>query len=245
MIDTRISIGLVAVLVAIASVVYVGVTEADRQAEFKAAFKGRSIEKGAAVFDEYCSECHGPEGRGSARAPGLNTREFFDNRLTELNYIGTMESYVRLTVAGGRPVKSDAKWPQNMPTWSTQFGGPLRNDQVQNVTDFIMNWEETAEPAATEILVEGDTPEARGEALFAVAVGCKGCHAINGDGGSVGPDLGKVYTKGEEYVHQAIVDPNAVVAEGYAPGIMPQNFGETLSEEQISDLIAYFKSVNK
>ena len=31
-----------------------------------------------------------------------------------------------------------------MPTWSKDFGGPLRNDQIDNVVNYIMNWEEGA-----------------------------------------------------------------------------------------------------
>jgi hypothetical protein len=31
-----------------------------------------------------------------------------------------------------------------MPTWSTEFGGPLRPDQVEHVTNYVLNWESTA-----------------------------------------------------------------------------------------------------
>src|SRR3989304_872699 len=47
----------------------------------------------------------------------------------------------------------------------------------------------------------------------------------------------------EEYIRQSILDPNAYVVEGFADengeSVMPNNFGETLSEEQISDLAAF------
>jgi mono/diheme cytochrome c family protein len=250
MIDTRILIGLLAVLISISSVVYIGINEPARQAHFKATFQGRKIEQGAALFTEYCSPCHGIKGQGiEGVAPALNTAHFFENRLSEIGFQGSLESYITLTVAGGRPVMSaEGPWPQNMPTWSVDYGGPLRNDQIDSVTAYIMSWEEFAVgggeggPAITAI--EGDTPEERGESLFQIR-GCVGCHMINGQGGAVGPDLTNVYSKGEDYVHQSIINPNAVIAEGYQPNLMPQTFADLLSEQDINDLIAYLRSVQE
>ena len=64
MIDTRILIGLLAVLVTISTITYVGITEPDRQEEFKEAFAGRSVETGAEIYGEFCSPCHGIQGQG-------------------------------------------------------------------------------------------------------------------------------------------------------------------------------------
>ncbi len=41
------------------------------------------------------------------------------------------------------------------------------------------------------------------------------------------------------YVKEAIVDPNKVLAPGYAAGVMPGNYGETLSAEEIDALVTY------
>ncbi len=246
MIDTRILVGLISILIAVTGIVYIAINESDRQEEFKQAFRGRSIESGAAIFTEFCSECHGIQGQGiEGVAPALNTQNFFEDRLTEVGYLGSMEAYLTLTIAGGRPVKSDTSWPRNMPTWSVDYGGPLRNDQVDNVVAYIMNWEETALPVQDDGPLEppGDTPEARGEHLFEVSLGCVGCHAINGEGGQTGPELTNIIEQGEEYVVTSIVNPNVVIAEGYTANIMPQNFGDRLSEDNLSDLVAYLESV--
>lgn len=247
MIDSRILIGLIAVLVTISSIVYVGINEPDRQAEFERAFHGRSIEAGAAIFTEFCAPCHGLHGEGTPRAPTLNSKQFFENRLEELGYQGSMRAYLTLTVAGGRPAMSTGgPWPENMPTWSVDYGGPLRNDQINNVVDYILNWEaEAPDREAQPLEVTGDTPEARGKSLFEGVAGCVACHAINGQGGNIAPDLTNVYaTKGEDYVRESILMPNAVIAEGFQPNIMPQNFGERLSDQDINDIIAYLKSVS-
>lgn len=250
MIDSRILAGLISILIAVSGIVYIAINEPDRQEEFKQAFQGRSIESGAAIFNEYCSPCHGIQGQGiEGVAPALNTEYFFTERLDDIGYQGSLEAYIELTVAGGRPVQSSSgPWPQNMPTWSVDYGGPLRNDQVGNVVDFIMNWQETAPPGGAPddepepVVSVGDTPEERGQNLF-TTLGCVGCHMINGQGGNVGPDLTEVYEKGEDYIHEAIITPNAVIAEGYQPNIMPATFGDRLSEEQINEIIAYLASV--
>ena len=37
-----------------------------------------------------------------------------------------------------------------MPTWSSRYGGPLRDDQVQDVTAFVLNWEADAKTQTAE-----------------------------------------------------------------------------------------------
>ncbi len=249
MIDTRILVGLLAVLIALSGVVFIAIDDADRRVEFDEAFHGRSVENGAALFTEYCAECHGLHGEGTPRAPTLNSKYFFESWVQDLRFEGGLPAYIKLTVAGGRPVKSDPAYPENMPTWSQDFGGPLRNDQIDNVVNYIMNWEEGAPDlealaSAEPTPVPGDTPEERGANLFQGA-GCVACHMIDGVGGAVGPDLTNVYDKGEDYIKESILMPNAVVVEGFQANIMPQNFGDTLSDENINDLVAYFKSVSE
>lgn len=81
-------------------------------------------------------------------------------------------------------------------------------------------------------------PEA-GKAVFA-ANGCGGCHAFAAanSSGRVGPNLDEsLEDKDAEYVHRAIVDPNADVADGYEPGVMPSF--EQLPDQQVNDLVAF------
>ena len=49
-----------------------------------------------------------------------------------------------LTLHAGRPSKVRTQWANIMPTWGNEFGGPLRDDQVQDVTNYVLNWQETA-----------------------------------------------------------------------------------------------------
>jgi mono/diheme cytochrome c family protein len=66
-----------------------------------------------------------------------------DVRLTEVSWNGSLEDYLRSTIAGGRP-NSGAYWPRPMPTWLQANGGPLRPDQVDNVVAYVMNFQTDA-----------------------------------------------------------------------------------------------------
>ncbi len=107
---------------------------------------------------------------------------------------------------------------------------------------------------------------ANGEKLFNQATlgkdnlpGCKTCHSIVKDQKLVGPSLYGIATDAEgafkeagykgtaksqaEWLHEAIVNPSVDVVEGFAPGIMPQNFKDELTPEQINDLVAYLQTL--
>jgi mono/diheme cytochrome c family protein len=66
-----------------------------------------------------------------------------DTRLTEVKWGGRLEDYLTSTVISGRPV-SAAYWPQPMPAWGQQAGGPMRPDEVQDVVAYIMNFHDMA-----------------------------------------------------------------------------------------------------
>jgi cytochrome c oxidase subunit II len=80
-----------------------------------------------------------------------------------------------------------------------------------------------------------------GEELFSSA-GCAGCHTLKAAGATakVGPDLGTLGDAANaKFVRTSIVDPNAELAEGYQPDIMPENFGTELSKEELDALVKY------
>jgi cytochrome c oxidase subunit 2 len=80
-----------------------------------------------------------------------------------------------------------------------------------------------------------------GEALF-TANGCSGCHTLKAAGATakVGPDLGKLGKNANaNFIRTSIVDPNADVTKGYQPNIMPQDFKQKLSKEELDALVKY------
>jgi cytochrome c oxidase subunit II len=93
----------------------------------------------------------------------------------------------------------------------------------------------------------GGNVQELGRTTFGSA-GCGGCHTFTpaGTDAEIGPSLDDLASDAKaageplhEYVRQSIVDPNAVVVEGYQSGVMPTTFGETLSTEELDALVAY------
>jgi cytochrome c oxidase subunit 2 len=78
------------------------------------------------------------------------------------------------------------------------------------------------------------------------ATACGTCHTLADAGttGTTGPDLDKVL-KGKDaaFIKQSILQPSAEIAPGYQDGIMPSNFGDTLSPEQVDALVQYLSKV--
>jgi hypothetical protein len=46
----------------------------------------------------------------------------------------------------------------------------------------------------------------------------------------------------EAYIYESIVNPNAYLVTGFQQGLMPQTFAQTLTPQQIADVIAFLKT---
>jgi mono/diheme cytochrome c family protein len=192
-------LGTLGVVGLMGALLFVTINEVDRMQTAERAYDSRAIETGALEFESRCRSCHGPQGKGTPLAPALNTAALFDgSRLAAAGYAGTVDDFVRGTISAGRPVPSaGTNYPQRMPTWGERFGGPLRDDQVDSLVAFVMNWEDRAlaEGAAapelpadqavgtdiTQTLPTGDP--ARGRTLAEGTLGCAACHTLS----TVGP----------------------------------------------------------
>ena len=96
-------------------------------------------------------------------------------------------------------------------------------------------------------------PVERGK-KWAAQFACTACHSADGST-IVGPTWQGLYGTTEmleggatvivddAYLHESVVDPNAKLVQGFAANIMPQNFKDRLSEQQVADLIEYIKSL--
>jgi len=94
---------------------------------------------------------------------------------------------------------------------------------------------------------------AAGKALFAepiidVQPGCNTCHSLSPDQVIVGPSLAGVATRAEsrvsgmsaeDYIRESILHPDNYVVEGFDPGVMVQVWEQTLTPEQVDNLVAY------
>lgn len=70
---------------------------------------------------------------------------------------------------------------------------------------------------------------ARGQALFFTpgGAGCHLCHAVNGKGNPVGPDLSDLGSRANaRYVAESILDPNATIIEGFMQALITTKDGK-------------------
>lgn len=252
--QVKVVIGTIAFMLTMIILGYAALREPERLEHFTGAREGRTIETGAKIYFDNCATCHGVEGRAeecydaagnSITCQGLPLNNYFlvcgdsPERLAQTRFEGTKEQFVERTVAAGRSGTV-------MPAWSTRYGGPFRDDQVQNVAAFVLNyaneefcaqeparfdWPESVDDFLSletdEFVAQAGDPE-NGAALYA-SYGCNSCHGNLDEPGSnqIGPWLGDIEEVGatrvegqtaQQYVYTSILDPNAFIAPDCAQG---------------------------
>lgn len=230
-------IGFVLTLVIVVMLAGYAVYEPQRMAAAAQRLTSEKIAAGSEVFASNCATCHGKNGEGvSGVAPTLNSKGFLS---------AVDNEFIAKTISNGRPGTA-------MPAWAEENGGPLRSDQIDDIVAFIRSWEATA-PTTSEAAapaptagtgsvkesgqVTTTTSQANaanvqmGQQLFN-SQGCIGCHAIDGKGGSVGPDLTKVGSRRDaDWLTQWLKNPKAP---------MPPS---TLGDSDLKDLVGYLSSL--
>jgi len=88
---------------------------------------------------------------------------------------------------------------------------------------------------------------------IAAARGCIGCHQMDPANQAVAPtwynmgDTAVIRIAGVspgEYLHQSIVAPNSYIVPNFLANVMPQNYSEQLSTQELGDVIAYLLAQN-
>lgn len=117
----------------------------------------------------------------------------------------------------------------------------------------VANQAEFDQWIAQEMSATTADPAERGQKL-SQANGCVSCHSLDGSK-SVGStwkgmaggerelvDGSKVFAD-DVYLLESIVKPNLKIVKGYPANVMPATFSNTLSEKQLSDIVAYMKTI--
>jgi len=102
---------------------------------------------------------------------------------------------------------------------------------------------------------------AQGKIVFTGPGGCGACHTLAAAGttGTVGPNLTQRLASDcalaaskavrgaslQDCIKTAIIKPYAFLPSGYAAGIMPSTFAQSLSASQIAALVAFLSSVTR
>lgn len=275
--QVKVVIGTIAFMLVMIILGVIALFEPARLESKTEAYVGRTIEKGAILFQNNCATCHGPDGTAQdcVDAAGeaiacvglpLNHVPLLcgdpSERLTQMGWKGTKDAFIRQTIAAGRP-------PTLMPTWSEEFGGPMEDYQIDQLTAFILNWAEDPAlcgeggvvveavewPASWEDLPEGNVDN--GPNLY-TTYACGACHGQVDQPGSnlVGPYLGNIGNvaatrvdglSAEQYLYDSIRDPNAFIVDECPTGpcldpsqMASSNFQDRMSLQDMADLIAYY-----
>jgi mono/diheme cytochrome c family protein len=196
------------------------------------------IAAGAHTFVQFgCVDCHGVLGRGG-----------IDPAVPALTTAGQSLTVTQLThiINHGLGESANPKQPY-MPVW----GEVLSKTQVANLVAYIRAGLPAVADTQPVSVPQGQGAAVAGSALY-VRYGCVNCHGPNGLGGvpnPVSPDKTIPPLSGQGFRHdfptdKAIADvirSGSVI--GKAPIVSMPHWGGILSDQQISELIAYLKTL--
>ncbi len=185
------------------------------------------VENGRTLFRANCGTCHTLAQAGTTAEIGPNLDSAFASARAAGEGGETIEGVVKAQVEYPRPSNGDAS--VSMP--ADLVGG----QELDDVAAYVGKWAGVPGAAPPEV------PGGAGAQVFANN-GCGTCHtlAAANAGGMVGPNLDEVLSgQSAAMVQESIVDPNAVIASGYPANVMPLNFSESLSPEELEDLVQY------
>jgi mono/diheme cytochrome c family protein len=149
-----------------------------------------AVERGETLYTENCAQCHGADAGGGGAASPYNPDENWPApNLTTLaaRYennpnITDIRQYIINTLEQGRPGTP-------MPIWGAAYGGPWNDQQIEEVTDFLLSRQvdDTAEAQQASALSGQDLYEGN----------CARCHGTDGRSGDgrPGPSLVGVFER--------------------------------------------------
>src|SRR3954453_21073679 len=186
-----------------------------------------NLDRGQQLFTQKCGSCHTLAGAGTNGDIGPNLDYAFKQARANGMDLDKIEGVVSAQVEVPRPAapqQTDVYMPPKL----------VEGDDLNDVASYV----------ASVAGVPGIKPPVFAPPQF-FATNCGGCHTLAqaGTTGTTGPNLDEAL-KGQSVaqISQSISDPNAVIAPGYQPNVMPQNFGQTLTPDQLTALVSYLQT---
>jgi mono/diheme cytochrome c family protein len=183
--------------------------------------------RGRVLFIQKCGVCHMMAEAGTTAQIGPDLDDAFAAARAAGEGGDTVEGIVKAQVEFPRPSNSNpvVSMPADVVT----------GQDLEDVAAYVGLY--AGVPGAAPPKVPGGP----GAQVFANN-GCGGCHTLAAakSGGVTGPNLDEVLPgQSSAMVEESIVDPDAKIAKGYPPNVMPANFEQTLSAKEIEDLVEY------
>lgn len=184
--------------------------------------------RGRVLFVQKCGTCHTLAQAGTTAQVGPNLDDAFAAARATGQNSETVKGIVAAQIESPRPMSGDPAI--SMPS------DIVEGQDLEDVSAYVGMY--AGVPGAAPPKVPGGP----GAQVFANN-GCGGCHAFKaaGSGGVTGPPLEKSLAPDDspKSIEEMIVDPNAEIAKGYPPNVMPQNFGQILTPKELQDLVRY------
>jgi mono/diheme cytochrome c family protein len=184
--------------------------------------------RGRTLFVQKCGVCHTLAQAGTTAQIGPNLDDAFAAARAVGENSDTVEGIVKAQVESPRPVTGNPA--VSMPPHVVE------GQDLDDVAAYVAKY--AGVPGAAPPKVPGGP----GAQVFANN-GCGGCHTLAAakSGGVTGPNLNEFLAPDDSAaaIEEMIVDPNAEIAKGYPPNVMPGTYGQTLSKKEIEQLVQY------
>lgn len=190
------------------------------------------VDRGRELFKQKCGNCHGLAEAGATAQIGPNLDHAFASARAAGQGDSTIEGIVEAQVEYPRP--SNDNPAVSMPA------DIVTGQDLDDVAAYVAMY--AGVPGAAPPKVPGGP----GAQVFANN-GCAGCHtfAAANAGGVTGPNLDESLTgQSSAMIEKSIVDPNADIAQGYPPNVMPGNYEQLIGPEELKELVAYLVGSN-
>jgi mono/diheme cytochrome c family protein len=185
------------------------------------------LNRGAQLYVDNCAVCHGENGEGRV---GASLTQAWPSIRPDLT--------VQNTIANGIPGSA-------MPAWSQASGGPLTDAEIDDLTYYILSWQEGGPPAvdlgptATPRPPITPVPDVSGDPNTGGVLydqNCAVCHGANGEG-RIGATLAQDWPS-----IRPDLAVRTTIANGISGSTMPawsQANGGPLSEQEIDHITAF------
>jgi mono/diheme cytochrome c family protein len=185
------------------------------------------VERGRVLFRQKCGVCHALAQAGTTAQIGPNLDDAFAAAREAGEGGDTVEGVVKAQVENPRPSNEDPA--VSMPA------DVVSGQDLEDVAAYVGAY--AGVPGAAPPKVPGGP----GAQVFANN-GCGTCHTLAAakSGGTTGPNLDEVLPgQTAAMIEESVVDPNAKIAKGYPPNVMPTTFSTSIKPSEIKQLVKY------
>jgi mono/diheme cytochrome c family protein len=215
-----------------------------------------------------CALCHSIEASEAARCPMLGAGPLgpamgarADERVKEAGYKGKAKDGTDYLIESLTHPQDHLV--QGFPPIMPVINKPpiaLNNDELAAVVAFLQSVQGgkvTVTPKMVATFTGTEAPAQPGTAAAQPVVAtatnrppeqliaelaCIACHKFDDAGPLVGPSLWDIGVRHDDaYIRQSILEPNAVIAEGFPPMLMPPDLAEKMSGVEFERLVQWLK----